>query len=69
MPAPQIDYELLNARQVCAFVGLSRTTLYELLGKGAFPKPVRITPHTPRWRSDVLARWIEERQEGMRPAA
>ena len=59
------DVRLLTVAEVCARIGLSRPALYRRLAKGAFPPPVYVGERSPRWRSDVLAEWIE----GLSPEA
>ena len=50
---------LLRIRDVCARVGLCRTTIYDKMAAGSFPKPVYPAPGAPRWRSDTIAAYIE----------
>ena len=57
MPASEIH--LLRVRDVCERTGLSRSTIYERLAAGRFPKPLYPAPGAPRWRSDEIAAWIE----------
>lgn len=52
---------LLRLPEVCKRTGLSRSTIYDLLAAGNFPKPVPVTPSRRAWRSDELAAWIDER--------
>ena len=52
---------LLRMPDVCRRTGLSRSTIYDLLAAGSFPKAVPLTPSRRAWRSDELARWIDER--------
>ncbi len=51
---------LLNIKQVREQVGLSRTTIYELLAERKFPQPTYPAARAPRWRSDEIAAWIEK---------
>ena len=42
-------------------IGLSRSTIYEQIQAGTFPKPIRLGPKAVGWlESEVLA-WIEAR--------
>lgn len=50
---------LLNAKQVCQATTLSRGTLYALISRGLFPKPIRIAgTRRTAWPSDVVQAWI-----------
>lgn len=39
--------------------GVSRTTIYEWVKKGLFPKPVKIGGRAIAWRVSDLERWAE----------
>jgi prophage regulatory protein len=41
--------------------GLSRSTIYDLMARGEFPRPVRLTPKAVAWPESAIARWLEER--------
>lgn len=51
--------ELLSAREVCKIAGFSHATLYRLVKRGRFPKPIKIGLAAVRWRADELATHIE----------
>ncbi len=57
-PAPK--RRLLTLREVMDVTGLSRGTIYDLIEKGLFPRPVRAGPRAARWLNDELDAWIEE---------
>ena len=50
---------LLRIAEVGRRCGLSRTTIYDRLTAGTFPKPVKLSERNVRWRSDEIAAWIE----------
>ena len=54
------EITLMPIKAVCARVGLSRTAVYDAMNDDRFPRPVRVGPQTVRWRSDLIARWIDE---------
>ena len=58
---------LLRISDVCRRTGLARSTIYERMADGKFPKQVKISPFTARWRSDVIDAWIEEVSKHTRP--
>ena len=44
-----------------ARVGLSRSTVYQLMAAGDFPASVRLTRNSVGWRSDDIDAWIASR--------
>ena len=51
---------LLRLRQVCEYLGISRSTIYNWMSKGKFPRPVRLGPATVRWSVDDVDAWRRE---------
>ena len=50
---------LLTIKQVCERTTLGRTSIYERLREDeTFPKPVRPTKRTVRWRASDVDNWI-----------
>lgn len=47
----------LRLKDVIATTGLAKSTIYALIKKDKFPKPVRLTLRSVGWRSDELQRW------------
>ena len=41
--------------------GLSRSTIYALMAKGQFPRPVRLTAKAVAWPESVIAEWLSQR--------
>ena len=58
----QSETRILRLPEVVARVGLSRSTIYELMPDGDFPASVNLTPKARGWRSDDIDAWIESRQ-------
>lgn len=52
---------LLRRRQVEELTGLSRASIYRLMGTGRFPQPVRVSDTAVRWRLSDITTWIESR--------
>ena len=48
---------LLRRQEVQHLIGLSKSTLYEMIAGGRFPRPVRISTHAVRWRTSDIAAW------------
>ena len=59
MPIDHLD-TMLTCKQLTAKLGISRSTLYRLLLKGLFPKPVRIGPRGRRWPESAIREWLAE---------
>ena len=45
-------------------VGMGRTTIYEKIKDGSFPKPVSIGDRSVAWDSFEIDKWIEKTIEG-----
>ena len=43
--------------------GLSRSTIYEMMDRDEFPRPVKIGARAIAWPSHRLDEWINERME------
>ena len=41
---------------------MSRSTIYVLMPKGLFPKPIRISKRGVRWFEDEILEWMESRE-------
>lgn len=52
---------ILRCRQVLARTGLSRSSLYALIGRGEFPSAVRLSQRSVGWLEHDVAQWIEAR--------
>jgi prophage regulatory protein len=48
---------LLRLADVCKMLGLSRSSIYNRLSEGNFPKPVRLGIRAVRWRVDAIEAW------------
>jgi prophage regulatory protein len=60
---------LLRLDQVCARVGLRKSTIYKLLASGDFPQPVRLGSRTSAWHASEVDGWIAGRQRVLTPRA
>jgi prophage regulatory protein len=49
-------------REVEALTGLARSTIYDLMSKGLFPRPVKITGKAVAWQERSIAAWMAQRQ-------
>jgi prophage regulatory protein len=60
---------LLRMREVRARTGLSRSTIYQRVAEGKFPRPVSIGERAIAWPDDEIAQWIADRVREGREAA
>ena len=50
--------------KMIAATGLSRSTIYEQIANGTFPKPVKIGKRAVGWLNSDLAAWLDSKIEG-----
>lgn len=64
----KIQYEpaILRRPQVEQRTGLSRSTLYQYIKDGDFPKPVRLGLRAVGWLESDISDWIATRVKGAR---
>ena len=59
----QTHFKLIKRKDVERLTTLSRSTIYDKMSKGTFPRPVRLGERAVAWReSDVIA-WLERRPQ------
>ena len=64
MEHDQLD-RFMRTKEVLEILSVSRSTLYNWMQKGVFPRPIEISgPGTRvlRWRRSVIERWLETNQ-------
>ena len=52
---------ILRRKEVEQFIGLSRSSIYEAMAQGEFPKPIRIGKRAVGWRQSTIDAWLAER--------
>ena len=52
---------LLRCLEVQGITGMSRSSIYRLMGEGEFPRPVRVGSTAVRWRASDITGWLESR--------
>lgn len=67
--AQQIQNALIRRKEVERQTTLSRSRIYELIQRGAFPKPVRLGPMSVAWIEAEVQQWIASRIADSRKAA
>jgi len=58
---------ILRRRQVEALTGLKRSTIYEHMSVGTFPKPIRLGLRSVGWLAHEVEGWIAARIADSRP--
>lgn len=53
--------QLIRKKAVLERTALSNTSLYRLITKGEFPKPIKLGPRAVAWVEDDIQKWIESR--------
>lgn len=43
--------------------GLSCSTIYDMMRKGTFPRPVKLTDKIVAWPDNVLTTWLDARKQ------
>jgi prophage regulatory protein len=62
------DEAIVRLPQVQALVGLSRSTIYDNVSAGRFPKQIKLTRHAVGWRLGEIRRFQRD-PLGWKPAA
>lgn len=47
--------------EVEAVTGLSRSTIYALMSRGEFPRPIKLTGKAVGWTESAIAEWLHNR--------
>lgn len=56
---------ILRLPQVQARTGLARSTIYALIARNEFPRPLKLTAKSVGWSSTVVNQWIAQKvQDG-----
>jgi prophage regulatory protein len=53
--------KILRRSEVERVTGLKRTTIYEKMAAGAFPKPIQLTGKAVGWLENEVAEWQQAR--------
>jgi prophage regulatory protein len=59
--APVAGDRFLRAREVCARVGLSRTSIWRAVRRGEFPSPRRLSVNAIAWLASEVEAWMASR--------
>lgn len=61
--------QILRLPAVKARTGLSRSTIYQRIGEGQFPRPVKLGPRAVGWLETDVDAWLDARIQQSRNAA
>ncbi|WP_082450940.1 MULTISPECIES: AlpA family transcriptional regulator [unclassified Pseudomonas] len=50
---------IMRLREVISMTGLARSTIYQLIGTGEFPKPVPLVGRSVGWVEPEVQEWIK----------
>jgi prophage regulatory protein len=56
------DSMILRLPDVSALTGLSRSTIYRLVNRGEFVRPIKISERCIGFNAGEIAAWVESRQ-------
>ncbi|MGM9402548.1 helix-turn-helix transcriptional regulator [Aliiroseovarius sp. KMU-71] len=54
--------KLIRRPRVQEMTGLSRSTIYDQMERGTFPRPVRIGTRAVAWRESEVVEWMSTRE-------
>ena len=54
---------ILRLPAVLDRIGLSRSTVYDMMARGTFPRPVRLSERAVGWRETDIEGWLAARSE------
>ena len=63
---PEKYYRLPELQEL---VPLSRSVIYDMIARGKFPRPVKLTARVSAWKSSEVAAWLAEREAAAKEAA
>jgi prophage regulatory protein len=52
---------LMRVKEVARYVAMSPASVWRLVAKGEFPKPVKVGGAT-RWRTEQVVEWVQEQE-------
>ncbi|MDR8761984.1 helix-turn-helix transcriptional regulator [Burkholderia multivorans] len=61
--------QLMRMKDVVKKIGLCRATIYSMIGRGEFPRPIRIGERATGWLESELEAWLAKRSAAREQAA
>lgn len=62
---PDNPNRILRLREVIQTVGLGRSSVYRLIHKGMFPRPIKLSERAVGWNAGAVSDWLAERQQSL----
>jgi prophage regulatory protein len=54
--------QVLRLKKLMEVSGLSRSTIYDLIKNGTFPKPLKLGPRAVGWLQSDVEAWLSEKR-------
>lgn len=61
------ELELLNLQEVTKLLKIPKSTLYHLMRKNRFPKPLKLSERKIAWRVSKIKKWLEKLEKENEP--
>ena len=58
---PKKEIRFIRLKEVLAICGKSRSSVYDAIKKGNFPRPVKLSGRTTAWVKNEIQKWAQER--------
>lgn len=55
--------KILRRTQIEQMLGISRSSIYQMMADGEFPRPLKLGRRAVGWRSDDIETWLNDLQE------
>ncbi len=59
--ATLVDKRILRRSEVVSLVGLSQSTIYRMISRGEFPRPMQLGRRATGWSADEVEEWLTSR--------
>lgn len=59
-----MSQEIIRRKQLETRIGLACSTIYAMMARGDFPRPIKIGRRAVGWRSEDVERWLKSRIVG-----
>jgi len=57
----QAEEKFIRIATVVSMVGLPKTSIYDAVREGSFPKPVKLGVRSSAWRLSEVQKWMQDR--------
>jgi prophage regulatory protein len=58
---------ILRRHEVESQIGLSRSSIYQMMSDGEFPLPIKLGKRAVGWREQEINKWLSDRASSVRP--